>query len=1798
MIGGMGWKTVAANPVVAGSTIPVRRGKRGGLCYGLLALAASLSVWLPVTARANPLGGTVAAGSATVVQTSPTRVDVVQQSNQAILNWQSFSIGKGEQTNFQQPSSSAIALNRVTGGDLSTIEGALTANGTVMLVNPNGVIFTKGAEIDVGSLVVTTANLRDADFMAGRMQFLTPSGVVGASVVNKGTITVAAQGIAALVAPTVANAGVISARLGKVALAGAQTFTLDMYGDQLIQFDASAAVKQKQDGSLVSNSGVISADGGTVFMTARAAAGVVNSVVNMSGVVEARSVAVTEGKIILSGGDNGAVEVSGKLDASGSGAGEKGGQVQVLGEQVALRTGASIDVSGSRGGGTALVGGDQHGDNPAVPNATQTLVEKEVTMDASATQTGNGGKVVVWADEATSFQGTILAKGGAAGGDGGFVETSGKQTLQVLGGKVDASATAGKAGEWLMDPNDIEIKNAATTNGAFDGGTPTNAFTTTTDAAIADVNTINTALSGGTSVTITTGTGAPNAGTGNITLTDAISKTGGGAATLTLTASNNIFLNNTITSTAGALGVQLTANVGAGTINLNSAGTIITSNGGSIAFNGATVLQAGSTISAGAGGVTFAGTVNGAQALVVNSAGNTQFNGRVGGATPLTSVTTDAAGTTIFNAAGAMGTPTVKTTGLQLYNDPVTLSAATVLTSTGSGNITFGGTVNGASALEVDTAGSTQFNGLVGGTTPLASVMTDSAGTTTFNAAGATGTPTVKTTGVQTYDDPVTLLAATVLTSTGGGTITFGSTVDGANTLAFDTSGLVAVDGKVGNTNALNTLTITQSSSADFADTVRVGKLVLTDTSGSVSFVSIAGTGIAYAPGAPIAMGAGGNITIDSTAAGQIGGILGAGTSVVLNAATAVSIGSTVDVSGTAGASGKSLSFAATTINVASGVNVKTNNGDLTFTGDVTLAGGTASTFATGGGNLSITGKTSLGGDLTVTTGSGGVTFSDTVDGGHALVVNSAGNTQFNGRVGGGTALVSVTMSNASGTTTFNAAGTTGVPTVRTTGGQTYNGSVTLSAATVLTSTGSGTIALNGGLTGAGKNLTINTAGTVNLGDGTGADSLTGLGILDVTGTGGINIAASAIDSTGFTQEYHNAVVLQPNNVPNTLVTLTGTTVTFDSTVNATTKGKEGLVVTGAAGSGNAVFKGDVGSGTNLGSVSVAGTTAFNGATAVTTDSTGSGTGNQTYGGMVTLGNNLALTATGAGAIALNGGVIGSGKNLTINAIGTVNLGDGTGADSLTGLGILDVTGTGGINIAASAIDSTGFTQEYHNAVVLQPNNVPNTLVTLTGTTVTFDSTVNATTKGKEGLIVTGAAGSGNAVFKGNVGSGTNLGSLSVTGASAFNGATAVTTDSTGGGTGNQTYGGAVTLGNTLAMTSTGGNIAFNSTLDGAQPLSLTASSGNVTFTGAVGSGARLGVITITSAANVTESAGITAASLTQTAGSGTTTLTGLVTTTGAVALTANTIAVNGGITAGSSVALSGGTLAVNSAINSGSTVTVNETGTATLAAAGDITSTGAVSITAAGGISTAGDVKTTSSTITFASATTVTGPVILNSTGGNIRLTALTLNYNSSDPKNNRVIVASNGGNIDINSIKGGPTQYLDLRADINPISPANSQAYYVSGRENNPADGLISVTTMDVWNLTVAAKGVSLGTGFVWNNDSDWINRNKPTSNGFITNPTPAQWSKSAAAQTIMTPTNSGANITFNDYYVTGRLVDSVSSFSVPDLSKALSSNSQADLFVIAGDSRGADEGGTAEDAGFGVDSDESSEPGSPQP
>lgn len=374
----------------------------------IMAFSSAAALAGPPAPNQLPIGGVVTSGQATISSGSNTAV-INQTTGKAAINWNSFSVGSNATVKFNQPDASSVTLNRVQSANPSQIYGNIQANGQIYLVNPSGIYFAPGANVNVGGIVATTQQMSDADFMSGKSTF---SGS-GGTVVNDGTIMAGLGGYIALLAPEVRNNGVLIARQGTVALAAGDSVTLNFgIGSRL----DSVTVTPSQLKALVENKNAVVAPDGLVILSARAVNAIAGSVIN-SGTADASSVTARGGRIILDG-DN--VLVSGSLLANGA----SGGEISISGKNIVADT-------------TSM-------------------------LKADAGSNGQGGKISVianTADPASSlkFDGVASAKGGVSGGDGGFVETSGSKVTVGASAVVDTSAKAGKSGQWLIDPHDFTI---------------------------------------------------------------------------------------------------------------------------------------------------------------------------------------------------------------------------------------------------------------------------------------------------------------------------------------------------------------------------------------------------------------------------------------------------------------------------------------------------------------------------------------------------------------------------------------------------------------------------------------------------------------------------------------------------------------------------------------------------------------------------------------------------------------------------------------------------------------------------------------------------------------------------------------------------------------------------------------------------------------------------------------------------------------------------------------------------------------------------------------------------------------------------------------------------------------------------------------------------------------------------------------------------------------------------------------------------------------------------------------------
>ncbi len=468
-----GKKASAGGSVVAGTS------------FALKALAVSLMLAFGPIAYALPIDGQVTAGSATITGSSNS-MTINQSSQNAALNWQSFNIGQAETVKFVQPNSSSVALNRVLGADPSSILGGLSANGKVFLVNPNGILFGKGASVNVGGLVASTLNISDSDFMAGKYKF---AGAGNGSVTNQGAIN-ADGGYVALLGANVSNEGTINARLGTIALAAGNAITLDVAGDGLL----NVKVDQGTVNALVSNGGMLQADGGEVLLTAQAAGTLLRTAVNNTGIIQAQTIENHNGTIKLLGDmQSGTVNVGGKLDASAPNNGN-GGAIETSAAHVKVNDNARITTSAPQG----LTG------SWLIDPTDYTIAASGGDMTGAALSTNLGSTDV-----------TILSTSGGSGSSGNVNVndvvnwSANKLTLNAqnninINANLNASATASLALEFgLGAVAASNTSNIITTGAAINLPAGTTNFTTKqgSDGAVKNYTVITSLGAAGSSTT-------------------------------------------------------------------------------------------------------------------------------------------------------------------------------------------------------------------------------------------------------------------------------------------------------------------------------------------------------------------------------------------------------------------------------------------------------------------------------------------------------------------------------------------------------------------------------------------------------------------------------------------------------------------------------------------------------------------------------------------------------------------------------------------------------------------------------------------------------------------------------------------------------------------------------------------------------------------------------------------------------------------------------------------------------------------------------------------------------------------------------------------------------------------------------------------------------------------------------------------------------------------------------------------------------------------------------------------------
>ncbi len=1246
--------------------------------FGTSALMACLA--LPTYAFAAPQDGNVTGGNASIDVVGNTTT-INQSSDRAIIRWQSFDVDSIETVKFNQPNSGSITVNRITDTKASRIEGKISANGNIILINPNGLVFGAGSVVDVGGMIATTSDLEnDNAFMAGGAAKFTKPGNPDGRIINKGHMTVRDGGLVGLVAPNVENHGVIQAKLGKVILASGDIHTIDFAGDGLIKLEVSDDVTSQT----VTNTGIINADGGQVLVTAAQARGMVDALITNTGTIRANTVRVNgvekRGEITIStkGLDisiprgNSMVFNTGRIEAQGMDLLDSGGIITILSDKINIGDGSYVTAAGDLNGGTIKIGGNYQGGN-GLPTSNMIYVSGSAILNAESRRgIGDGGTIILWSDTNTRFYGHA----DVSGLDGGLIEVSSKGTIDI-GGTFDMKGHGGEDGVLLLDPTDIVISNSANNN--VGGASP---FSPTVDngPSVLNIATLQAALASGNVIVQTRATGVQ---TGSITVSNALAWTSGN--TLTLDAHGAIIVNAAISAGTGSL----------------------------------TMLAGGD--------VTLAAAVSGSGTLTFEQAANTGTIGIGTGATGVLNLNatdlgniTDGWGNIVIGKTTSTAAMDVRA---NVWNDSLTLRSNTGVitftgvTNVGANNLTIitgadvvmtAGNLTGQGDLTVQQYATTTTMGLAGG-----------AGTVNFTAAeigritngwnnlifGRTDSTVALITSTVTWNDNLTL-------QNGSGTITVsGVQTLGTNNLTINTDGditLSATNSLTGS-GALVIYNNTASTTIGLGGTGTIN-LNATDISrirdgwASITIGRTDGTGA-------INMGAGtwsDSLTVQ-TGSGQIstvGTVAMGGNTLVVRSDTKISLGASI--TGTA-----THNFITNANNISIGIGDgqtgthNYTNADLAYlatTGTLVFGRSDSSAdlnvgaynwlastvFQTGAGALNINGAQTMGAkNVTLRTDSNvNIGAAITSTGTFSLVQSSVGTTMgiLDGQAGTihlstaenallGSTWASRVLGRTDGTGEMNVGGATWVDpmTFRTGTGQLNINGATAMGGNNLAITTDSDLHIGGNLTGT-QTLTIAQAGGTTMAVGTGqvgevliddverARIMNGWTLINLgstTSTGGMNVGdASWADPLTLRS---GTGVISINGVQSMAANALSITSDSDVSINAALTGTGTLAISGMA-AATTVAVGDGQTGTmQLNTSDIANIT--NGWTTIAVGTT-SQTGAMNIG--ATTWNDNVLFRTNSGVINVND-VINSGSsnisfsadsNLVINAnlIGTGTL--------------------------------------------------------------------------------------------------------------------------------------------------------------------------------------------------------------------------------------------------------------------------------------------------------------------------------------------------------------------------------------------------------------------------------------------------------------------------------------------------------------------------------------------------------------
>jgi filamentous hemagglutinin family protein len=932
----------------------------------------------------------------------------ITASDQAIINFSSFNIGSGETVQFFQPGSSSSVLSRVTGEGASSILGNLFANGQLILVNPYGMSFGPSANVQVGSLIASTLDITNQDYLARNYTFSKNPNLAAGLIVNEGLIqTNQAGGLIALMSPNIRNSGTITAQLGTVALVSGDRLTMSFDQDGLISFvieDPIQAVSSDQPDTAIHNIGQIIADGGIVLIQAKSALGLIDKVINNEGLIQARSMVERQGHIFLEGGTTGLVVNRGTLDTSSAVSGVDAGEIKMNGEYVSTSGLIKATASDNAKGG--------HVDLSSTKITALTSLN---TIDVSGRgEASDSGDVRIWSDENTYFQtgSRILANGGEISGDGGLIEVSGHDNV-FINGSVQAQAVNGESGMFFIDPTNLEITNGSSAGSGSDftgdlpsiGGGSVGAGYITEASLEALAATVNISIVATGTITLndlsdnvlTLATNAAH----SVTLSgaaftmnsgDTINVTGGGTLTILTTGASGITVGGLTTNNAAIQLTSYTATTVNGAIASNGGSVTIYNDANDSGSDGNFTMNSGSSITSGGGAITI---VSG----ILNGGGTT-----LGTYTLRTLSSSGGSGNIIvangISSAGSITQAGNITTGTGYYSGVwgtggYTMNFGTSITTGGgiSLGLTSQGTPSGSVSLQTLTT-SGGFTCCGGG--HQYSVYANTSGSLTLNEAITASASS------SSVDLGIYLKGSTSLTQNSSATIT--ASHASRQALAMETNGAMTLNANITAGNTALGFDEDISGAENFTANASI------DASGYLLIYQ--GNGVSGGGNITLGNDSGDTVTVGSTNIGNppnVSFYAKTNGTITTNAAITSSSGIYLDADVNSNGSGTQLTIGNTITATNNNVTLSGGNGSVvqnanitsgtfaSYFGDsYTMAPGTSLT-ATGGASFGLTGGSGPTGDITLRTLDVSGSFSCCGGGTYTMYVVTSGNVSIEG---------------------------------------------------------------------------------------------------------------------------------------------------------------------------------------------------------------------------------------------------------------------------------------------------------------------------------------------------------------------------------------------------------------------------------------------------------------------------------------------------------------------------------------------------------------------------------------------------------------------------------------------------------------------------------------------------------------------------------------------------------------------------------------------------------------------------------